>query len=546
MGGMMSEYLNARNNALGIDVTEVNLNMMDGINASFMNNTYSGIYESDYMDNDIIDLIMANFRKTLQTHDDPQSIVLICLYVPVFLGAFIGNILVLLVILTNKNMKSTTNYFLLNLGVADLLVTTLCMPMAIGKSVYKLWIYGVFMCKTTGYFQGVAVATSVLTITSLSIDRYLAIRHPMTARRFCKTTYAKRLLPLLWGASCAIMVPLIVVREVVFVHIFDDSLPYCNEEWKSTRDRQLYDVFILIILFLIPGFIITTSYLKMGCHLWSEGRDLHTDRSFAHGSQIATVMAGRRRVARMLIVLTVIFAITWLPYNIVTVYINFVDKKKAEPSLLVLPFTLWLAHAHSAFNPILYCFMNRNFRRGLRKLFRCRRSHKRCEHGGAGAGGHGVVKTITKRRQLLRNLSSSSLFSRSNSTSGSLKLTRTTSNSSTNTRTSRNTFKLRTAEETCGDKTRFNEGMVRSPYGECKRFPDVVTDHQETCQDTTPNGIEFKCDNAENCSRRKKEIFSCKLNIPTTITEESSRCRSVSPNPFISHRKHFKTHDLEN
>ena len=34
-------------------------------------------------------------------------------------------------------------------------VTLVCVPMAVGQSISKLWIYGDFMCKTTGYLQGV-------------------------------------------------------------------------------------------------------------------------------------------------------------------------------------------------------------------------------------------------------------------------------------------------------------------------------------------------------------------------------------------------------
>lgn len=49
---------------------------------------------------------------------------------------------------------SVTNYFLVNLSFADLLVTLICMPMAVGQNVSKLWIYGEVMCMLTTYFQG--------------------------------------------------------------------------------------------------------------------------------------------------------------------------------------------------------------------------------------------------------------------------------------------------------------------------------------------------------------------------------------------------------
>ena len=44
--------------------------------------------------------------------------------------------------------------FLVNLALADLLVTLICMPMVVGQIVFRLWVYGEFMCKVSGYMQG--------------------------------------------------------------------------------------------------------------------------------------------------------------------------------------------------------------------------------------------------------------------------------------------------------------------------------------------------------------------------------------------------------
>lgn len=56
------------------------------------------------------------------------------------------------------NVYSVTNYFLVNLSIADLLVTFICMPMAVGQSVTGLWLYGETMCKLTSYLQGTIIS----------------------------------------------------------------------------------------------------------------------------------------------------------------------------------------------------------------------------------------------------------------------------------------------------------------------------------------------------------------------------------------------------
>lgn len=65
--------------------------------------------------------VVDAFKASLYTHNDPQTIVLISIYGLIFLLAIIGNLLVLLVIVSNKAMRNVTNYFLLNLAIADLL-----------------------------------------------------------------------------------------------------------------------------------------------------------------------------------------------------------------------------------------------------------------------------------------------------------------------------------------------------------------------------------------------------------------------------------------
>ena len=74
--------------------------------------------ETIYMD---LDSILDDFHDSLYTHTEPRTILLVSAYIPVFLLALIGNLLVLFVILTTSHMRSLSNYFLFNLSIADLL-----------------------------------------------------------------------------------------------------------------------------------------------------------------------------------------------------------------------------------------------------------------------------------------------------------------------------------------------------------------------------------------------------------------------------------------
>ena len=92
--------------------------LLDLLNRSSVTNSTNFTLQDEW---ESMDFLLNDFKASLTRHTVPRVIVLICIYVPIFLTAFIGNILVLVVVACNKHMRSVTNYFLVNLAVADLL-----------------------------------------------------------------------------------------------------------------------------------------------------------------------------------------------------------------------------------------------------------------------------------------------------------------------------------------------------------------------------------------------------------------------------------------
>lgn len=82
-----------------------------------------------------------------------------------------GNVIVMWIVLAHKRMRSVTNYFLVNLSLADTMVSTLNV---IFNFVYMLdghWPFGEFYCKISNFIAPVSVAASVFTLKAISIDR---------------------------------------------------------------------------------------------------------------------------------------------------------------------------------------------------------------------------------------------------------------------------------------------------------------------------------------------------------------------------------------
>jgi hypothetical protein len=98
----------------------------------------------------------------------------------------------------------------------------------------------------------------------------------------------------------------------------------------------------------------------------------------------------RRRVAKILLVLALVFAFCWLPYSVLNLIMDMYDKEPPAPDAepgdtnsgsdvdeqllhitsLLLPFALLVGHSQAAVNPLLYCLLSKNFRRSVTDLIR--------------------------------------------------------------------------------------------------------------------------------------------------------------------------------
>jgi len=164
--------------------------------------------------------------------------------------------------------------------------------------------------------------------------------------------------------------PLLVVRQTsrVMVAGTDHQLAFCVEKWSAPSDRRTYSIVCFVVVYAVPGSIVMLAYSLMGRRLCAASLLQQIDAGAAPG--VSRHQAGgermvrdRKRVARILLLLAILFALCWLPYNILNLLLELDERRpNAEEIFALLPFALLLGHANSAINPLLYCFLTRNFR----------------------------------------------------------------------------------------------------------------------------------------------------------------------------------------
>ncbi|XP_053319946.1 olfactory receptor 11A1-like [Spea bombifrons] len=191
------------------------------------------------------------------------------LFVPfllIYILTLFGNLLIIALVLKVQTLKSPMYFFLTQLSLCDILLTTNTVPNMLHvllKRGSKISIAG---CLTQYFFYSVSASAESLLLTVMSYDRYLAICRPLHYTSVMDLRLQSHLV--FWSWLLPFMVGVLTVLQIlnlqfcgphIIDHYFCDIAPILE---LSCSDHNNIDLtyFILAIMFaLIPfGFIVCT------------------------------------------------------------------------------------------------------------------------------------------------------------------------------------------------------------------------------------------------------------------------------------------------
>ncbi|XP_002731810.1 galanin receptor 2a-like [Saccoglossus kowalevskii] len=303
--------------------------------------------------------------------DEPQrleSIIMPVLFTVTFAVGMAGNILVIVTVLIGKQRMNTTNIFICNLAVADLLLSVFCTPFFMTLFLLPDWIFGEFMCKLTNFLFQCTMFASIFTMVVMSFDRFLAVVYPIRSMKCRTPTFALGAIIVIWTLSVAGSMPYWIVYKTVTVHWMGWHT-HCVDDWPNQRPG--YNASVLVFGYMLPFLFITVIYLLMLKRLWG---------TVAPSSSSHDNVKSKKKVTKMVIMVVVVFGVCWLPHHIITMWFNFdVNFPFSMFTYVLRLVAMFLSAFNSCINPIIYAFMSENFRKSFKKTLTC---YRRSNHVG--------------------------------------------------------------------------------------------------------------------------------------------------------------------
>ncbi|XP_012939373.1 orexin receptor type 1 [Aplysia californica] len=189
----------------------------------------------------------------------------ICLHLVLFTIGVVGNFLVCFVVLRSKHMQTVTNLFIVNLAGADAVVLVLCSPSTVLQAVTESWFLGEAMCKVVHVFQITVVSVSVLTLCAIAVERYFAICRPLKSRITMRKVTVT--IVIIWVISGALASPNFH-NSVINTFHQEELSKYLKMCATNLENKMIYDMFLVIALYLVPMVVIGIFYLIISHHLW--------------------------------------------------------------------------------------------------------------------------------------------------------------------------------------------------------------------------------------------------------------------------------------
>ncbi|XP_030068440.1 nociceptin receptor isoform X1 [Microcaecilia unicolor] len=284
-----------------------------------------------------------------------MKVTIVMVYLIVCVVGLVGNCGVMYVIIRYTKMKTATNIYIFNLALADALVL-ITLPFQGTDIFLGFWPFGNVLCKIVIAIDYYNMFTSTFTLTMMSVDRYIAICHPVKALDIRTPHKAKIVNVCIWALASVIGISVMVMGSAEMANNEIECLvqiPMPEDYWDP-----VFGICIFLFSFVIPVLIITICYSLMI-------RRLKNVRVLSGSKEKDRNL---RRITHLVLVVVAVFIVCWTPIQIFVLVQCLGAKPDSEVKVVILHFCIALGYANSSLNPVLYAFLDENFKACFKKF----------------------------------------------------------------------------------------------------------------------------------------------------------------------------------
>lgn len=269
-----------------------------------------------------------------------------------WLVSILGNALVCLVIHRSRRTQSTTNYFVVSMACADLLMSLGCAPFILLQVASGRWPLSAAACKAVRYLQHLCPGVQVYVLLSISVDRFYTIVYPLSFK--VSREKAKKMILASWLFDAAFVSPCLF-----FYGSTSAGATHCDFFLPDSWGGVAYAAVHLLFGFLTPVGLIVSFYQRVVRYIWRISADGHSVRRTMN-----IVPRTKVKTIKMFLMLNSVFFLTWTPFFVAQLW-----HPPGRQGLLLFSAVAWISFSSTASKPTLYSVYNANFRRGMRETF---------------------------------------------------------------------------------------------------------------------------------------------------------------------------------
>ena len=186
------------------------------------------------------------------------------------------------------------------------------------------------------------------------------------SKRACRLTIIS-----IWIAASVILIPWAVYYKLsVWTPPGGSPIKLCYQDWPKEEYQKNYFLgAIFLCCYSVPLVLISVCYSLIGFRVWRR------KVPGAKNSSLEIVHRSKVNAVKMLAVVVVMFAFSWLPLYALRLKTLFGTHSNKDVDTFLLnivnPIAQWLGSSNSGMNPIIYLFFSKRYRRGFQETINC-------------------------------------------------------------------------------------------------------------------------------------------------------------------------------